>query len=134
MEFRNLSKRILGEELVIKTKPDNEIVAKKESSKSQESGQLDLFGAQSMLEERDPEETASLKTIVTEKAKYHLVNEEDQLKELIKLLHTQKEVCFDTETTSLDARNAELVGISFSFKSKEAFYVPIPESLSLIHI
>jgi DNA polymerase-1 len=81
-----------------------------------------------MIEERDPEETASLKTIVTEKAKYHLVNDEEQLKELIKLLHTQKEVCFDTETSSLDARKAELVGISFSFKSKEAFYVPIPES------
>ena len=128
LEFRNLSKRVLGEELVIKTQPDNEVATKKESSKGTETGQLDLFGAQSMIEERDPEETSSLKTIVTEKAKYHLVNDEEQVKELIQLLHTQKEVCFDTETSSLDARKAELVGISFSFKSKEAYYVPIPRS------
>ena len=39
----------------------------------------------------------------------------------------QEQVCFDTETTSLDALHADLVGISFSYKAREAFYVAIPE-------
>ena len=131
LEFRNLSKRVLGEELVVKTGSNNVVETKKENSKEKETVQLDLFGAQSMIEDRDVEETASLKTIVTEKAKYHLVNDEEQLKELIQLLNRQKEVCFDTETSSLEARKAELVGISFSFKPKEAYYVPIFESKTL---
>lgn len=128
LEFRNLSKRVLGEELVIAPKPDTEDSIKKEKLKTKETGQLDLFGAQSMIEESEPKETSSLKTIVTENTKYHLVNDEEQLQKLIQLLNAQKEVCFDTETSSLDARKAELVGVSFSFKSKEAYYVPIPES------
>jgi DNA polymerase-1 len=39
----------------------------------------------------------------------------------------QTSVCFDTETTSLDALNAELVGISFSYEKGKAFYIPFPE-------
>jgi DNA polymerase-1 len=39
----------------------------------------------------------------------------------------QEQVCFDTETTSIDALHADLVGISFSYKAREAFYVAIPE-------
>lgn len=128
LEFRNLSKRVLGEELVISKKA--EPLQKEESGKSLNSktGQLDLFGVQSMIEPQEVKETSSLKTIVTENAKYHLVNDDEQIQELLKILDKQKEVCFDTETTSIDARNADLVGVSFSFNSKEAYYVPIPES------
>ena len=38
----------------------------------------------------------------------------------------QKEICVDTETTALDANEAELVGISFSYQPHEAFYIPFP--------
>ena len=41
-------------------------------------------------------------------------------------LAKQKSFCFDTETTSLDVNNAELVGLSFSIKKHEAYYVPVP--------
>ena len=41
---------------------------------------------------------------------------------------TQSSVCFDTETTGIDALNAELVGMSFSWSKGEAFYVPFPEN------
>ena len=47
---------------------------------------------------------------------------------MISILNDQEEVCFDTETTSIEARHAELVGISFCFKNKEAYYIPIVES------
>ena len=39
----------------------------------------------------------------------------------------QKSVCFDTETTSIDAHNAQLVGMSFCWEKGKAFYVAIPE-------
>ncbi|HEY4208273.1 MAG TPA: DNA polymerase I, partial [Puia sp.] len=46
--------------------------------------------------------------------------------ELIKKLLLQKEICFDTETTGLDANDTELVGMSFSWTKGEAYYVPCP--------
>jgi DNA polymerase-1 len=46
--------------------------------------------------------------------------------ELVKRLLAQKEICFDTETTGIDANNAELVGLSFSYQPGEAWYVPCP--------
>ncbi len=57
---------------------------------------------------------------------YYLVDDDEDRKELIHKLITQEEICFDTETTGIEALEAELVGISFSFKDHEAFYVPIP--------
>lgn len=128
LEFRNLSKRVLGEELVIEKKA---VPIKKEiisSSSPTTSGQLDLFGVQSMIEPSEPKETSRFKTIVTENGKYHLVNEGEQIQELLTLLNDQVEVCFDTETSSIEARHAELVGVSFCFKNKEAYYVPITET------
>ncbi|WP_442787870.1 DNA polymerase I [Flavobacterium suncheonense] len=50
------------------------------------------------------------------------------VKLLLQTLLQQKEVCFDTETTGIDANNAELVGMSFSFEKGKAFYVPVPEN------
>ena len=128
LEFRNLSKRVLGEELVIVKEPGPVQKEKKDTVIPPKSGQLDLFGVQSMIEPSEPKETSSLKTIVTENSKYHLVNDMEQIQKLITLLNKQKEVCFDTETTSIEARHADLVGVSFSFKKKEAYYVPIPEN------
>jgi len=46
-------------------------------------------------------------------------------------LHHQKEICFDTETTNIDANEAELVGMSFAFKKGEAYYVPCPADKNL---
>ncbi|MEJ7691977.1 hypothetical protein, partial [Daejeonella sp.] len=49
----------------------------------------------------------------------------EKRKELIELLSSQKCICFDTETTCLDANDCELVGLSFSIKPGEAWYVPL---------
>ena len=57
---------------------------------------------------------------------YQLVDTPEKRKTLIDLLKKQASFCFDTETTSIDANSAELVGIAFSVKSEAAFYVPIP--------
>jgi DNA polymerase-1 len=119
LEFRNLARRVIGEEIVVNTAP-----AKPQSD------QLDLFGSQSLVVEQNPIETSSYKTIVTEKPSYHLITSPEERKELLELLLKQKEVCFDTETTSLEALHADLVGISFSFKEREAFYVAVPKEFS----
>ena len=125
LEFRTLGKRVLGEEIEIKETP----IAKVPNVKSPtgDVSQLDLFGAQSLIEEKEPIPTSSLKTLATERAKYHLVNTQEEREKLISLLKKQKEFCFDTETDNLEPRHANLVGVSFSFKEKEAYYVPIPE-------
>lgn len=62
---------------------------------------------------------------------YHLVDDEKSLQELISLLQTQKEVCFDTETTSIQPLQAELVGLGFCIKPQTAWYVPTNGNLGL---
>ena len=134
LEFRTLGKRVLGEEIEITEAPVN---TPKVKSSEKDVSQLDLFGTQSLIEEKEPIPTSSFKTLATEGARYHLVNTTEEREKLISLLKKQKEVCFDTETDNLEPRHANLVGISFSFKEKEAYYVPIPEvddfTESLIH-
>lgn len=61
-------------------------------------------------------------------AAYHLVDNEADLQQLLAALQQQPEVCFDTETTGIDVMQAELVGMSFAWQEKEAYYVPVPEN------
>ncbi|MBL0095226.1 MAG: DNA polymerase I [Bacteroidetes bacterium] len=58
---------------------------------------------------------------------YQAVTDAAGRAELIQLLSAQKEISFDTETTGIDSQNTELVGISFSIKTHEGWYIPIPE-------
>ena len=115
LEFRNLARRVIGEDIVI-------------TPASNEKGQMDLFGTQSLVAEQSPVESADYKTIVTEKPSYHLITKPEERKELLELLLKQKEVCFDTETNSIHSLHAELVGMSFSYKKREAFYVAVPNN------
>ncbi len=57
---------------------------------------------------------------------YIIADTKEKRKNLIDLLSIQKSFCFDTETTGLDALVAELVGMSFSFKVHEGYWVPVP--------
>jgi DNA polymerase-1 len=68
---------------------------------------------------------------LTEEFYYTLVDDEESLKELVKHLLSQKEICFDTETTSLKILEAELVGIGFGAEPKKAWYVPVNGNLGL---
>lgn len=113
LEFRNLAKRVTGEEIVVTASVD-------------ENGQLDLFGTQSLVDVQQAVPTAGHKTIATEKPSYHLVTLPEERKKLMSELMKQTSVCFDTETTSINALRADLVGMSFSFKAREAYYVAVP--------
>ena len=65
-------------------------------------------------------------TILNKVHEYHLMDTPALRKNLIQYLSYQDEFCFDSETTSIDAVEAEIVGLSFAYYAGEAFYVPIP--------
>ncbi len=67
------------------------------------------------------------KTIKDFDVDYQLLQDTEQIKELNKTLLQQKEFTFDTETSSLDPHQTEIVGISFCFKKHQAFYIPTPK-------
>ncbi len=48
------------------------------------------------------------------------------IKKLVAGLKKHQEICFDTETTGIDANDAELVGLSFAVEPGKAFYIPCP--------
>ncbi|MES2138641.1 MAG: DNA polymerase I [Bacteroidota bacterium] len=73
---------------------------------------------------------ASLLTIDQVPHTYHLVDSKEKREQLIAELNKQSEICFDTETTGLDVNQAELVGLSFAFKTSEAYYIPFPEDFN----
>ncbi|MEY2940451.1 MAG: DNA-directed polymerase [Bacteroidota bacterium] len=125
LEFRTLRKRILGE--------DEPVVAKVKASPKVDANQMDMFGspAPSVATTPDIEEeeviTTSYSNLSNTAHQYHLVQGENAIKSLISFLDRQDSFCFDTETTSLVAIEAALVGMSFSYRKGEAFYVPFPE-------
>ncbi|MBK9639303.1 MAG: DNA polymerase I [Bacteroidetes bacterium] len=86
---------------------------------------LDKLGVQ-VLEGVEIEENKNYQTIHTVKHNYQAVTDADGRKKLIAYLLQQKEISFDTETTGIDTMQAELVGLSFSVKVHEGWYVPIP--------
>ena len=87
-----------------------------------------LFGVEEKIEKTplpSTEYKVSDHDIYNTPHEYHLVTEEKDLLHLLDKLHSSKLVSFDTETTGIDATAAELVGMSFAFKPKEAYYVPV---------
>ena len=69
-----------------------------------------------------------MKTISDTEHNYILADTATKRKKLIAELSKSKSICFDTETTGLDSNTAELVGLSFSTKKHEGWYVPVPEN------
>jgi DNA polymerase-1 len=126
LEFRTLKKSVFGI-----TEPTPTVVKKSLSRKpAANPDQMDMFGNTSPAPETlgDPED-GPLATIDTVTHDYHLIDTKEQRVALLGKLMNAKEVCFDTETTGLDALDALMVGMSFSVQKGEAFYVPVPPTL-----
>ncbi|ALR32455.1 MULTISPECIES: DNA polymerase I [Chryseobacterium] len=85
--------------------------------------QLDLFATYEELEQA----TSTKSTIEQNDHLYQFVSNPKAQKILVQNLLQQKVVCFDTETTSLNELEAELVGMSFSYKKGLAYYIPLSE-------
>ncbi len=82
-----------------------------------------LFGFE---EQSQTAGSSSFADIQSTPHQYHLADTEEAIQALVQQLSAQTEFSFDTETTGLDPLSDQLVGMSFSFKSAEAWYVPVP--------
>ncbi len=109
------------------TSNDTPQPVKKAPAKKSNEDQFDLFGFSD--EESGEEKSHShYATLENTNHNYTIIQGELGTKLFLQNLMIQTSVCFDTETTGIDALNAELVGMSFSFEKGKAFYVPFPEN------
>jgi len=126
LEFKTIIKRLLGDEAPLPPKGGatgtqgqlfGDSTPNAGSSQS-EAGELDnspLGGGGALPD----------KNINNVEHEYELVESEGEFKTLIEALEGQTEISFDTETTGIDANNAQLVGMSFSIRPQSGWYVPL---------
>ena len=118
LEFKSFATRLLN---------------KVENPKKVENRQLSLFDEPAMAEadnnlfEAQSAASANRQTLETTPHEYHLVQTEADMQALVTLLSAADVVSLDTETTSTNAIEAQLVGLSFAIEEKKAYYVPVPE-------
>jgi len=123
LEFKNLLTRVLG-------------IAPTQSVGTPQpvQSQFDLFSHPSdekgVTITKSQEETIDFQTIATCDHSYKLAQSEEELQELFDEFNKHKHFCFDTETTGLDVLVAEIVGLSISFRSHEAWYIPFSANRS----
>ncbi|MEQ8360893.1 MAG: DNA polymerase I [Cytophagales bacterium] len=118
LEFRTTKKRLFG---------DDGDSGKSSSSLKKKSveNQIDMFMPSESEEalKTSPEK----ENIQTVKHQYYLIDSESKRKNLIRFLTRQEEFCFDTETTDINAFEAEIVGLAISYNAHEAYYIPMPQ-------
>lgn len=117
LEFRSLAKEILGQSEQVQLAPGV---------------QTSLFGDTNETQTKEepknePEYKVAENDINNTRHRYILCNNKDSITALILQLEKQKAFSFDTETTGIDANEAELVGLSFAFVAHEAYYAPVPD-------
>ena len=118
LEFKSFATRLLN---------------KAEKPKKVENRQLSLFDEPAMAEadnnlfEAQSSASANRQTLETTPHEYHLVQTEADMQALVTLLSTADVISLDTETTSTNAIEAQLVGLSFAIEEKKAYYVPVSE-------
>ncbi len=131
LEFKTLGRRILGAEFdalagmvqlgvqqdlfgnIVETPANNKATAKENENEAE--AEPDLVGGAN---------------ISNTPHNYHLLDTPAAIDAFLQQAMQQSEICFDSETTNIDANLAELVGLSFSFKPHEAYYIPCPADRS----
>ena len=128
--------RKLFTELEFKSFADRVLNKSKQTPKKVDA-QPDLFGFFTS-EGSDEPKFSSFETLKTTAHEYKLVENVEDAQKLCDFLLTKQFLSLDTETTSTNAIDAELVGLSFSVKEKEAWYVAVPanreEALRIVNI
>ncbi len=152
LEFRTLAKRLLGEEITLSAKSNIkttqtqgtqtdlfgnfvEPTKQKSTTKNVAVAETSRHGSiaipsfiQNIQTKVEETATTGIANITTTKHQYHLINTTEKIVELVNKLINETEICFDTETTNIDANEAELVGMSFAITPHEAYYIPLPEN------
>jgi len=132
LEFKSLGKRILGEPFTVvntvpvvpKNNQVRDLFSEPESTTNANEvpTNLNLFE-----EEITDDALFADKNISNTEHQYLMLQGVEEINKLITHLYSFNEICFDTETTGLDANLANIVGASFSVKKGEAWYVPFPK-------
>ena len=121
IEFDSLGKRLFGNSF--SAAPKRQALVREAREKEVQRGLFD-----------DQEDDVSVGTqerqIDHVEHEYQAIITKQQRQQLLKKLLEQKSVCFDTETTGLDPRTAEPLGISFCFQPRQAWYVVLPDDLT----
>jgi DNA polymerase I len=139
LEFKAIGKRIFGDEFNPFTAP-GAAAAAPVANAAPAAVQTDLFGniietpAAAIKLKTDAEDVADAgvtaraadKNIHNTEHTYQAIEGDVAIKKFVAGLMKQKEICFDTETTGIDANNVEIVGMSFSYQTHKAYYVPCP--------
>lgn len=122
LEFNSFRKRMLN---------------KAEKKQKTDNLQLDFF-AENPTDGPSVAENANFETLKTIPHEYQLIETEEEARRLYDFFRTNKILSLDTETTSTNAIEAELVGLSFAVEERKAFYVAIPanreEALKIVTI
>ncbi len=130
-ELRALKERVkknqqtpsLFDDFTAETKQEQTATAKKAAQNGAIQGSLfDFFATEDTVEEKKSSHL-SLKEV---EHVYKLIDTEEDIRNLVTAVKNYKTVCFDTETTSTNALDAEIVGLSLAVKEGEAFYIPMP--------
>ena len=114
LEFRTLSKRVFKDTMSAPVSVQGDLFAPSSSA-----------GASTVIPQKE-ETLVELKTISTTEHSYQLIDNEIKRKKLISELEKQKSFCFDTETTSLEEMDAEVLGLAISYEEGKAYYVNMP--------
>ncbi len=129
LEFKTLGKRILGNDFnafhAAPTNVQTDLFGDTVSTGKRERGSSKKEAAAAITGEESTGLLAE-KNINNTEHNYHLVQTREGIDGLVQTLLQYPEICFDTETTNIDANEAELVGMSFSVKKGEAYYIPCP--------
>lgn len=117
LEFKTLAERVFG-----KTNNKTEQKSLFNDEIPFEEGSL-FFNNQT--KDADETEKTQLQCLSTLNSNYQLIDNKEKAREIIEKLMSEKTLALDTETSSTEAMEAELVGISLSSQENEAFYIPI---------
>jgi DNA polymerase-1 len=132
-EFNSIGRRIFGEDFKAGRGGGSakaEVRRPKDPTTApgaKSSAQLELVPQTEVVVEEDEPAApaANLKTIADVRHEYHLVDTAAGRAKLIQALEKLDSFCLDTETTSLDPKQARLVGLAFSFAPHTGYYVPL---------
>ena len=113
--FTELEFKSLLDKFVKKTKQQQKVV----------NPQLDLF-AENPTNDSGGAEFSSFESLKTTPHDYQLIENEEEARKLFDFFVTKRILSLDTETTSINPVDAELVGLSFAVEEGKAFYVAIP--------
>ncbi len=150
LEFKTLGKRILGEDFAIMGGAGSaEVLVKKQeqtdlfgntvnikvknkktgTAENKEEIPMSVHNSDS-IDDEENDQDLPIKLVVNKNSsntphQYKSIVGKENIIALVKELIQQKEICIDTETTGINANDVELVGLSFSYKEHEGYYIPI---------